>query len=55
MTKHKKKKDEINVKALNIYNNKRYIATNKDDNIIKAKDNEGNTYIMAKADLKVIK
>lgn len=47
----RKKKEEINIKALNIYSNKEYLIISERDNVVKAKDTDGNLYIMAKADL----
>ena len=47
----RKKKEEINIKALNIYNNKEYLIISEKDNVVKAKDADGNLYVMAKSDL----
>ncbi len=47
----RKKKEEINIKALNIYNNKEYLIISERDNVVKAKDTDGNLYVMAKSDL----
>ncbi len=47
----RKKKEEINIKALNIYSNKEYLILSERDNVVKAKDTDGNLYVMVKTDL----